>query len=99
MIRARMEPVLKHRAEAMLAQLGLSPTTAITLFYQQIIQQRGLPFDLRVPSVATQRAMQAARSGRGVVRPESRTDLFAQLDAGDAKRPPRAKKRRIRSAR
>lgn len=32
MIRARVEPDLKERAEAMLEDLGLSPTTAITLF-------------------------------------------------------------------
>jgi hypothetical protein len=33
MIRARVEPTLKHEAEEVFAALGLSPTEAITLFY------------------------------------------------------------------
>jgi DNA-damage-inducible protein J len=99
MIRARMEPGLKDRAEAMLEQLGLSATTAITLFYRQVIQQRGLPFDLRIPNAPTQRAMQDARTGRGVIKAESMDDLLARLDAGPAKKPARVAKRRTRSAR
>lgn len=99
MIRARVEPDLKDRAEAMLEQLGLSATTAITLFYRQIIQQHGLPFDLRVPNVATQRAMHDARTGRGVDKAESMDELFAKLDSGGAKKPTRSKKRHARNAR
>jgi DNA-damage-inducible protein J len=98
MIRARMEPDLKDRAEAMLEQLGLSATSAITLFYRQIIQRRGLPFDLRIPNAATRRVMQDTRSGRGVVKAGSMDDLFAKLD-GNAKKPARAAKRRARSVR
>jgi DNA-damage-inducible protein J len=99
MIRARMEPGLKDRAEAMLEQLGLSATTAITLFYRQILQRRGLPFELRIPNAATQRAMQDARTGRGVIKAGSIDALFAKLDEGTAKRPARARKRRARNAR
>lgn len=100
MIRARMEPALKVRAEAMLEQLGLSATTAITLFYRQIIQRRGLPFELRIPNAATQRATQDARMGRGVIQAESMDGLFAKLDGGTAKKNlARATKRRARNAR
>jgi len=99
MIRARVEPDLKNRAEAMLEQLGLSATTAITLFYRQIIQRHGLPFDLRIPNAATRRAMEDARTGRGVVKAESMDELFRKLDTGDAKKPTRLTKRRARSAR
>ena len=99
MIRARVEPALKIRAETMLEQLGLSATTAITLFYRQIIQRRGLPFELRLPNAATQRAMQAARTGRGVVKAESMDALFAKLDGRRAaKKRTRATKRRAPSA-
>lgn len=99
MIRARMEPSLKDRAEAMLEQLGLSATTAITLFYRRIIQVRGLPFDLRLPNAATQRAMQDARTGRGVTKAASMDELFAKLDAGSAGKPARVARRSTRSAR
>ena len=100
MIRARMEPALKDRAEAMLEQLGLSATTAITLFYRQIIHRRGLPFELRLPNAATQRSMQDARTGRGVVKAESMDALFAKFDGdGATKKRARATKRRAPSTR
>lgn len=95
-VRARVEPQLKERAEAMLEKMGLSATTAITVFYRQIIERRALPFDVRLPNAATRRAMQAARSGRGVVAAESMDELLAKLD--DEKPAPPAR-RKARSAR
>jgi len=96
MIRARVEPQLKERAEAMLDEMGLSATTAITLFYRQIIHHRALPFQVRLPNIATRRAMRAARTGRGVVSAESIDDLFAKLDDANPTAPA---KRKVRSAR
>jgi addiction module RelB/DinJ family antitoxin len=45
-IRARVEPALKERAEAILDRLGVTPTAAITMLYRQIVMRRGLPFDV-----------------------------------------------------
>ena len=42
MIDARVEPGLKHEAEAVLAGMGLSVAEAITLFYKQVTLQRGI---------------------------------------------------------
>ena len=41
---ARIEPELKIQAEAVLSEIGLPMSIAITLFLKQIIQRRGLPF-------------------------------------------------------
>jgi DNA-damage-inducible protein J len=46
MIRARMEPELKRRAETILAKLGVTPTAAITMLYTQVVLRRRLPFDI-----------------------------------------------------
>ncbi|MDY6268283.1 MAG: type II toxin-antitoxin system RelB/DinJ family antitoxin [Selenomonadaceae bacterium] len=46
---ARMEPEVKEEAEHILAALGMSASNAITLFYKQIILQRGLPFSVKLP--------------------------------------------------
>ena len=99
MIRARVEPELKDRAEAMLEELGLSATTAITLFYRQIVRRGGLPFEVRLPNPATRRAMVDARTGRGVVGAESMDELFSKLDAREQKKPARSKRRKARPAR
>ncbi len=96
MVRARVEPHLKERAEAMLDEMGLSATTAITLFYRQIIQRRGLPFEIRLPNAATRRAMQAARSGSAVVAADSMDDLLEKLDDDKAARPATRKARSVR---
>ncbi len=90
-VRARVEPQLKERAESMLDELGLSATTAITLFYRQIVQRRALPFEVRLPNAATRRAMQAARAGRGVVAAESMDELFAKLEHEKLRRPAKRK--------
>ena len=62
-IRARMQPDLKHRVERLFAQLGLSTTEAITLFYRQVDLQQGLPFAVRLPNAGTVEAIQQADTG------------------------------------
>lgn len=47
---ARIEPDVKEQAEAILATLGIPASNAINMFYKQIILQRGLPFDVKIPS-------------------------------------------------
>jgi DNA-damage-inducible protein J len=54
-VRARIEPELKEKAEAILRRLGLSTTQAITLFYRQIEMSNGLPFDLVIPDETTKK--------------------------------------------
>jgi DNA-damage-inducible protein J len=83
MIRARVEPDLKERAESTLEKLGLSPTAAITLFYRQIVQRRGLPFEVRIPNAVTRRAMRDAESGLNLIEAESMDELFAKLNDDD----------------
>ena len=46
---ARIEPDVKEQAESILATLGIPASNAINMFYKQIILQRGLPFDVKVP--------------------------------------------------
>ncbi len=46
----RIEPEIKAQAEQILQQLGLSASTAINMFYKQIILRKGVPFDLTLPS-------------------------------------------------
>lgn len=47
---ARIEPDVKEQAEKILSTLGIPASNAINMFYKQIILQRGLPFDVKIPS-------------------------------------------------
>ena len=46
---ARIEPDIKEQAESILAALGIPASNAINMFYKQIILQRGLPLDVKLP--------------------------------------------------
>ena len=46
---ARIEPDVKEQAEQILATLGIPASNAINMFYKQIILQRGLPFEVKLP--------------------------------------------------
>ena len=47
---ARIDTEIKENAEGILSQLGISTSSAIQMFYSQIILKRGIPFELRLPS-------------------------------------------------
>ena len=78
-IRARVEPELKHEAEAILKALGLSATDAITMFYRQVTLRRGLPFDVRLPNAETVEALQQAETGEGLIECASVGELRARF--------------------
>ncbi len=44
----RIDPQLKEQAEYILNSLGLPPSSAITMFYKQVVLQQGLPFDAKL---------------------------------------------------
>jgi len=46
---ARVEPEIKEQAEQVLSQLGIPMSNAIGLFLRQVIMQRGIPFDMKLP--------------------------------------------------
>lgn len=46
---ARIEPDVKERAESILSALGVPASSAINMFYKQIILHRGLPFEVSLP--------------------------------------------------
>lgn len=83
-VQARMEPNLKQEADAILATIGLNATTAITLFYTQIVNQHGLPLDLKVPNAGLQKAMREARDPefrKNAKTYNSAKELFDDIDS------------------
>ena len=78
-IRARVQPDLKHRVERLFAQLGLSTTEAITLFYRQVDLHQGLPFAVRIPNAETVEALQQAASGEGLTKWDSLEEMKTEF--------------------
>ena len=46
---ARVEPELKEQAESVLNQLGIPMSNAVGMFLRQIVLQRGIPFEMKLP--------------------------------------------------
>ena len=46
---ARIDTELKESAESILQQLGISPSSAIQMFYKQIVLTRSMPLNLQLP--------------------------------------------------
>jgi len=46
----RVEPEIKKQAEAVLLQLGISMSTAMTIYLRQIALQRKIPFEMALPA-------------------------------------------------
>lgn len=78
MIRARTELDVKEKAEAIFAKLGLNATGAINMFYRQVILQKGIPFDVRIPNATTRKAMADVKAGK-VERFQDAESMFKAL--------------------
>jgi len=48
-IYVRLEPGLKEQAETILEQLGIPVSNAVNIFLKQVVMQRGIPFDVKLP--------------------------------------------------
>ena len=48
-VAARVEPDIKERAEGIMSRLGIPASTAINMFYRQVIYWNGMPFRPALP--------------------------------------------------
>jgi DNA-damage-inducible protein J len=78
-INARIEPMLKHDAEAIFHKVGLSTAEAIRIFYTQVCLNKGLPFEVKIPNDETLSAIHELESGKGK-KYDSMKDLWSDLD-------------------
>lgn len=46
---ARVEPEIKEQAEKVLDQLGIPMSNAVGMFLRQVVLQRGIPFEMKLP--------------------------------------------------
>ena len=49
---ARVEPEIKEQAEQVLDKLGIPMSNAVGMFLRQVVLQRGLPFEVKLPQEA-----------------------------------------------
>ena len=59
----KLDPTVKHEAQAIFAQLGLTLGEAVNLFLNQVRLNKGLPFELKIPNAMTQQVLKEAQEG------------------------------------
>ena len=53
-IRSRIDNAIKEEAQALLARFGLNMSEAIRLFLHQVVLEKGLPFQIKLPNQQAQ---------------------------------------------
>ena len=69
---ARIDANFKENAESILLLLGLSPSSAIQMFYSRIVLESGLPFNLHLPSLKPEN-----------IRSMNQSELDATMEKGE----------------
>ena len=62
-VNVRIDGDIKADAEAVFSDLGLTPSTAINLFYKQVIRTHSIPFPLKaeIPNRKTKKALKEVK--------------------------------------
>ena len=77
---------LKKKSEEIFNELGLTMSTALTVFLRQTVRSNGIPFEMRLnrPNAETLEAIQDVDLNRNMSRPfHSVKELMEDLDADD----------------
>ena len=74
------DPDVVSKAEAIFAEMGITPEEAIGIFYKQTALHGKFPITELIPNEETQATILAAGAGIGLVRYSSTEDLRAELD-------------------
>ena len=74
---ARLDSTTKKRSEAILKQIGMTPTEAVRLLYRQIALRGEFPIELRVPNKLTINALEKSEKNEEIESFDSIEDLTA----------------------
>ena len=66
-INIRIDDSLKKEAEAIFANIGMTASTAIHLFYKQVVRTHSIPFDL-IADIPNELTVEAIEEGREIAR-------------------------------
>ncbi len=81
-VRARIDETIKEEATAVLAAMGLTPSSAFRIMTTKIAKEKALPFEPLIPNQETISAMKEARKGK-LKSFRSIDDLMNDLNADD----------------
>ena len=78
-VNVRTTEDIKKGAEVILNGLGLNISSAVNLFLKQVINYRGIPFDLRLPNKETLQAMDDIENTRNLESADSVEEMYEKI--------------------
>jgi DNA-damage-inducible protein J len=80
-VTVRLDPKVKKNAQKVLDRLGITTSQAVTMYFNQISEEQGLPFRPHIPNEETEQVMAEAFAGKNLHAAKDIDDLFAQLES------------------
>jgi DNA-damage-inducible protein J len=80
-VTVRLDPKVKQDAQKILDKLGITTSQAVTMYFNQISAEKGLPFRPHILNAETEHVIQNARAGKNLHTAKDIDDLFAQLES------------------
>ena len=65
-VNVRIDGNTKADAEAIFSELGLTPSTAINLFYKQVIRTHSIPFVLKTKEIPNRKTIKALKEAEKI---------------------------------
>ena len=78
-VNVRTTEDVKRSAEVILNGLGLNISSAVNLFLKQVINYRGIPFDLRLPNEETLHAMDDIENSRNLESADTVEEMYEKI--------------------
>lgn len=75
----RLDADTKLEAYAVFDAIGIKPTQAFNLFLRQVVLQKGLPFDVKIPNVETVTSLNQMQNKEGQ-HFRNASDMFSAWD-------------------
>lgn len=86
-VNIRMDAELKRQFEDFCADVGMTMTTAVTVFAKKVVRENKIPFEISgdIPNEETRRALEEARMGIGLSKAYTSVDEMMEdlLNAED----------------
>ena len=78
----RVNKDIKEKAEKVFDSLGLTNSQAVNMFFNQVVLNNGIPFDVKIPNYYNEKKMKVienAENGEGLLDCNSTDNLFKDL--------------------
>ncbi len=65
-VNVRIDADIKRNAEKVFASLGISASTAINMFYKQVIRTNSIPFELKAADIPNKETIKALKEAEKI---------------------------------